>query len=767
MADRFSTDFEEARLFMELLTGSPNTTVTFQTFHDKGNNGRLAQIIHGSVSQCEGRLTTLNECGAGVFVTINETNGMGRTKNDIVSIRAVFMDCDTPEADPLRLIEESGFDPDWIVESSPGKFHAYRRVSGFPLDEDLFRGVQLLLADRVQGDEKVKDISRVMRLPGLLHQKGESVMTRVHKVPHPGRVTAFADLMAALGITEDQARQRAKAVGKAKATAASAGASSFVTPDDFHVVMKDGDGRDNHMMRLAGHCAQRWMTEELALAHIRAWNERNIDPLPDNLIVSAVQRMTAKEKEKRAGFALTELGFSERVVHALSPTHRYVSDAGAWIVWNGTSWDWDAGATSMQEGVKGIARGLIVEAAQVDDHHRREALVKHNAKCENSRVITAAIKLARSSVAMSVQTGALDQHHMLLSCDNAVIDLRTGAAMAPDPFKLMTHRAHVEYDSTAQCPRWERFVFEVFGGHLEMIRYVQKVLGYCLTGDTREELAFIFVGGGANGKSTLLNTVQMLMGDYAQRLPSSALMVHRGASGGTGPTPEIARLRGARLAVTSEVATGRQLDEELLKNLVSQDPIAARFMRQDTFQFLPTHKLVFALNHLPTIASGDHGTWRRLRVIPFNCTFEGENKDAGLSEKLKAEAPGILNWLIAGCLRWQEEGLKEPDAVKVRTAEYRTDLDIVGQFLAEACYMGKDDKPEHRGSYKTAAALLYQSYRRYCGLYGLPWVSARIFGEDLKTRGLHKVRTAAGFTYSGVLVHTEWLPEGAEKLAAV
>ena len=611
MADSIPADF------VGLLTGSPDAAVTFQTFHDKGSNSRLAQIIHGPLGQSEGRLKALNQCGAGVFVTINETNGRGRTKHDIINIRAVFMDCDTPDADPLRLIEESGFDPDWMVESSPGKFHAYRRVSGFPLDPDLFAGVQLLLADRVQGDDKVKDISRVMRLPGFLHQKHEPVMTKIHGVRHPGRVTAFADLMAELGITEDQARQRARMGSKTKSSGG-ASASGFVTPEEFSVAMKEGDGRDNHMTRLAGWCARRGMSVEAALAHVRAWNDANVDPLPDHLIVSAVQRMVTKEKDKRAGFPLTELGFSERVVHVLSPVHRYVADAGAWIAWDGRTWNWDSGATLIQEGVKAIARGLIAEAALSEDNHRREALIKHNAKCENARAISAAIKLARSAGVMAVQTGQLDQRHMLLGCDNAVIDLRTGAASAPDPFHLITHRAHVEYDSAAQCPRWERFVSEIFDGHAEIISYVQKALGYCLTGDTREEVAFIFVGGGANGKSTLLNTVQALMGDYAQRLPSSALMVNRGASGGSGPTPEIARLRGARLAVTSEVATGRQLDEELLKNLVSQDAIAARFMRQDTFQFLPTHKLVFALNHLPTIASGDHGTWRRLRVIPFN-----------------------------------------------------------------------------------------------------------------------------------------------------
>ncbi|MDD5250475.1 MAG: phage/plasmid primase, P4 family [Rhodocyclaceae bacterium] len=762
------TDLEQARIFIELITGSPDAAVTFQTFDDakERGNGRLAQILHGSLGQHAARLGLLNQSGAGIFIMVNEGDGHGRAEKNVTGIRAVFVDCDKPDSDPLQLIADSGFAPDIIIESSLGKYHAYRRVTGCPVDKQLFAGVQLLLADRVQGDEAVKDLARVLRVPGFQHRKGEPFTTRVHEVRYPGRVTEFSQLLAELGITADQARQRA-GMKTPRGMAASSVATRVgpVDPEEeFSVSLADGEGRNNHCIRLAGWCAQQGMSLERAIAHVTAWNQANIEPMLDKTVVDIVTRIVAKEAEKRAGFPLTELGFTERVAYLLAPRHKYVSDVERWMHWDGRTWNWDCG--EIQEGVKLVARGLLDEAAKTDDDHRRQALFKHNKTCETRKTLSSAIALARTSPAIMISSSSLDRDRYALASDNAVINLRTGTASAPDPLLLLTHRAHVEYVPGADCPRWKQFLAEVFEDNWEIIEYVQRVLGYCLTGSTAEEICLVFVGSGANGKSTLLNIVMRLLGDYAQRMPSSALMVKRGSSGSNGPSPELARLRGARLAVTSEVATGRQLDEELLKNLVSKDSIAARFLHKDYFEFLPSQKLVFALNHLPTIASGDHGTWRRIRVIPFNRTFDANDKDVHLESKLADELPGILNWLLEGCLAWQRDGLSEPVAVKTRTSEYRTDLDIVAQFFDEACDLAAND-PSYAGTYKTAAALLYQSYRRYCSTYGLPSVSNRLFGEDVRQRGLTKQRSGAGNVYAGVLVKPEWLPDDAVKLAAL
>lgn len=276
----------------------------------------------------------------------------------------------------------------------------------------------------------------------------------------------------------------------------------------------------------------------------------------------------------------------------------------------------------------------------------------------------------------------------LLNVLNGTIDLCTGSLRPHAREDYITRCVNVDYDPDAKCPTWERFIHQVFGGNAEIIAFVQRAVGYSLTGKIVEHVLIVLYGLGSNGKTTLIDALHYLLGpSYAKHAPTDLLLARRGEHHPT----ELATLHGARLVTAAETGEGRRLAESLVKQLTGGDPVTARRMRDDFWQFRPEFKLWLATNHRPQIRGTDHAIWRRIRLIPFDVTFhtaetgKTPQQDQTLPARLREEATGILAWAVRGCLAWQSQGLGAPDAVRDATEAYRAEMDVLAMFFEERC----------------------------------------------------------------------------------
>lgn len=424
-----------------------------------------------------------------------------------------------------------------------------------------------------------------------------------------------------------------------------------------------------------------------------------------------------------------------------------------WHVWNGNRWQTnEAAARRMADELPRIvlrdARDCLDAAAKESDpdrrdklSHRAERLTKWSRKCESGKVVDSAFgMLARRLV---VAPSEVDNDPFLFSVNNGTVNLRTGQLRASQRIDFITKGSPVTFDPNATCPVFEGFLRRIFRKNTDLIPFIQRAVGYSLTGDTREQCLFLLHGVGCNGKSTLVNVLELLLGDYAKQAAPDLLTAK---SGDRHPT-EIADLRGSRLVATVETGEGRRLDETLIKQMTGGDRLKGRYMRQDFFEFLPEFKLWMATNHLPQIRGTDGGIWRRIRLIPFLETIGDDEKDPMLPTKLRAEAPGILAWAVRGCLEWQAGGLQPPAIVTGATAGYRAAEDTLGAFLSERCVL--------LPGLETQASELYRAYRQWAEENGEYVQTQTKFGKALTERGIER-KTGRIVSYRGIglVAHT-------------
>lgn len=348
-------------------------------------------------------------------------------------------------------------------------------------------------------------------------------------------------------------------------------------------------------------------------------------------------------------------------------------------------------------------------------------------KSESAPRLNAMVDLARSEPGVPILPEAMDKDPWLFNCANGTVDLRTGTIRDHRQDDYLTKLCPTKFDPRAEAPVFQQFLRDIFADDAAIITFVHRLLGYSLTGDVREQVLAIWHGSGANGKSTLINAVSDTVGeDYVIKATRDLFMAKKGDSHPT----QMARLFGKRLVVCVETADGSRLDEALVKELTGGDKIAARRMKEDYWEFTPTHKAILVTNHQPEIRGTDHAIWRRIRLVPFNERFEADKQDKELGAKLKAEAPGILAWLVQGCLEWQRHGLPVPEAVAEATSQYRSSQDLLGAFLDEACAVGND--------YRVSVSDIYGSYRTWCERNGHKDIGGTAFGRRMGERGFKK-----------------------------
>ena len=407
-----------------------------------------------------------------------------------------------------------------------------------------------------------------------------------------------------------------------------------------------------------------------------------------------------------------------------SATHcgalRYVAAWGQWLRWAGAVWERDT-TLAVYDMVRSLCRAQIAPGTDA-----------RTAKYLRRATTVAAVEhMARSDRRHAATADQWDADPWLLGTPGGTVDLRTGMLKPADRGDHITKLTTVAPDFDAGCPLWLAFLSRITDGNEALEDYLQRLVGYCLTGSTREQMFAFFYGTGANGKGVFLNTVSAILGAYAHVAPADTFEASRGDRHPT----ELAALQGARLVCSQETEEGRRWAESRIKALTGADPITARYMRQDFFTFLPTFKLLMAGNHRPGLRNIDEAMRRRLHMVPFEVSIPKSERDPHLVEKLRAEHGAILAWAIGGCLAWQTTGLQPPECVVAATAEY---------FSAQDSFSAWLDERTERASPHTweSSSELFASWRSWADAANEHAGDAKAFAEAMRRKGFEAKRNS-------------------------
>jgi putative DNA primase/helicase len=501
--------------------------------------------------------------------------------------------------------------------------------------------------------------------------------------------------------------------------------------------------RNDVLTSLAGTMRRRGMQEDEILVALTAVNENRCAP---PLRLDEIERIAhnvahyapvAAPVSGQQFFPTTDLGNAERFAVSHGSTLRYCHAWGKWLYWSSGRWSVDESDEVVRRG-KETARDIEQEASAARTSGEQDATIKWARSSESRAKLTAMVELAQAEPAIGIRPENLDADPWALNVKNGMIDLRTGYLQEPQPEHLMTKQVRVAYEPDATCPRWLAFLDRIMAGNADLIGFLQRAVGYSLTGSTREQCMFILYGAGANGKSVFLETVAGILHDYACRTPTETLLMKRGDS----IPNDVARLKGARLVTAIETDQGRRMAESMVKQMTGGERLTARFLHREWFEFAPEFKIFLGTNHKPEIVGTDYAIWRRIRLIPFAVTIPIAEQDRDLAADLRAEWPGILAWAVQGCLLWQLVGLEPPAEVVKATGGYRAEMDTLAGFLDECCVQRVD--------LTVPVGDLYKRYVAWCVECTERPLPKKMLSLRMEERGYTQRHTNAGRTWLGL-----------------
>ena len=470
-----------------------------------------------------------------------------------------------------------------------------------------------------------------------------------------------------------------------------------------------------------------------------------VPPPPQNTSneVPAIENATVGETGQRRYYTYDDTGNALRFRDANAGLIHYNHVDGCWIYWDGVRWASDENGEIKRRADKMLA-DMAKDLKEMQDDPAYNAYKKHLSRSRSHRGKEGFIAEARHLEGVPVLPSEMDRAGNAFNVRNCLISLKTGKTAEHDKKYMISKLAPVTYDENAKCPRWDRFIEEITCGDKSLQLYLQRMIGYCMTAYTKEQCMFFLYGNGSNGKSVFVDTIAYMLGEYAASCQPETVMMRDRNNTARG---DLARLKGARMVVTSEPNDGCRLDEGIVKQMTggTENKLTARFLYGREFEFSPEFKIVMSTNYKPVIKGTDNGIWRRVRLIPFTAEFTKENRDPQLTEKLRRELPGILNWAIAGAVGWCKEGLPPCAIIDEAGQEYRSEMDRVQQFL--------DDCTERSDSGSTQASTLYKCYRAWCSEQGDRFpISSNKFCSELKRR--YKSRKTSAFNeYLGIRIN--------------
>lgn len=446
------------------------------------------------------------------------------------------------------------------------------------------------------------------------------------------------------------------------------------------------------------------------------------------------------------GTELDDIGNGRRFVAQHGKDVRFCAAWKNWVAFDGHQWIIDERKT-VEMRAKETARNIYLEAHGADEE-KRAKIAKHAIISAGRARLEAMLFMARSESGIPIMPEDFDADPWLLNCQNGTLDLRTGELCLHSRADLITKITNVIYDAKATCPTFLEFLHQITAQRSALVDFLQLVMGYALTGDTREHALFILHGAGRNGKSTLLEIFEEILNDYALQMESKTITARRQEQ----MANDIARLRGARFVAASETSEGRHLDEERIKQMTGNKKLTGEFKFGEPFDFERQFKLFLATNHKPEIRGTDAGIWSRIHLIPFDVRFWDADKgesgpehlrmDKGLPDRLRAEMSGILTWAVEGCLKWQRAGLKMPSEVREATANYREEQDTLAGFFGACCVLDPN--------VTATAKELFKAYCAWCEEQGEKSLNQTNFGRRLKERGLQNDRNMKGIFWRGI-----------------
>jgi len=719
---------EDARKFLNFL--HEGGSFTFQTFSDKKEGNSLnPKVLHGSFEDHAVELRRLNHAGAGIFVTVNETNGLGRKASDIVRVRAHFVDSDD---EPIEEVAKRfSLKPHMLIETSEGRGHAYYLVSDSPLLE--FKQIQERLILTLGTDPLIKDLPRVMRVPGFYHMKGEPRLVKLVQMEDGLQPYTKEEILSALPPQDASHTEKEAATPRTRKA-------------DPSIPQSDGF-RTNNLTSIVGDLLARKMGDEEIFKWATLWNNHNNPPLPEEKIWKTIQSLRQTDQRnhpERYGQELTytDTGNARRLIARFGDDIRFCHDRNEWLIWEGQRWIWDRTSEIIRKAAD-TAASIVTEAGQLSSLSEMDKVSRWTKQSLSASSLNSMVHLAKVDLAVATTSAEFDQNDWVLNVCNGTIDLRSVECRPHARQDLITKMAHAAYDPEVGCPIWMMFLNKVFDGDQELIAWLQKVVGYTLSGSTDEQCVFFLIGDGCNGKSTFLMALKNIMGDYAIQAHPESFMVSKYTSAG-GARSDLMRLPGARMAAASEGEAGQRLAEAFIKQCTGGEEISTRGLYQkNQVEFKPKFKLFFCSNHKPKISGTDYGIWRRIRVVPFSVCIPEADRDAHLMSKLRLEASGILNWALEGCSRWQAEGLKDlPSVVEQASRDYQGENDVIARFLAECCSDGEG---------RVYSSRLYDAYSEWSEACGEDRQSITTFSQYLLAkRGYRKDRDKHGVVWIGL-----------------
>lgn len=497
--------------------------------------------------------------------------------------------------------------------------------------------------------------------------------------------------------------------------------------------------RHNELVRI-GTCLRKQGYEETALkaALMQAGKHRCSPPMPDKEIGEIIGWIIQNVEPGSEYYPLTDQGNGYRFRDICSHRMFFSYEMNQYYYWDGRRYVPDNIGLAIRA-AKNVALSIHEEAAAIAvGGGNPQPLHKHATSTQSKRGLESMLWAAQSE--MAVPFDQLDTDINLLNLRNGVLDLKTMELLPHSPDRLITKLANVDFDKEADCPVFEKFLAKIFDGDVGIISYVQRVVGYALTGDISEHCMFILYGTGRNGKSTLLNVFDLLLGDYHSKAEARSFLKQRNE----GVRNDIAALRGARCASASEAAEGAKLNEPLIKELTGGDIIKTRFLYKEYFEFKPQFKIMMAVNSKPEVVGMDEGMWSRIRLIPFVITIPKAARDKHLISKLEAELSGILNWAIAGLKEWREHGLNEPQVILDEIEAYRDEMNLVHRFIGDGTF--------RKETSVVGATELYECFKLWCEEEGESYLSQKQFGRRMTEMGfVRKRRSIHGQTVTGYL----------------
>lgn len=459
----------------------------------------------------------------------------------------------------------------------------------------------------------------------------------------------------------------------------------------------------------------------------------------DKILETESEDIEIEEEGKKID--CTDIGNAKRFIKRYSPELRYITDMDKWVQWDGKRWRPLYPPEVENLGVKfieyelEIVRAMLNAAINKELKEKLQKMEKWYMKSSSAERIRKMIALSRGDKAFKTFSSKFDREKYLINTQNGVLNLKTLELLPHSKDYNMTKITNVPYDKDAKCDNWLSFLKEILVDD-DLIEFIQRAIGYTLTGDTGESVVFMMYGSGANGKTTFINAIKDMLGSYAVTTPFNTFTTDNNSHARN----DLARLASARFIVASETDEGKKLAEAVVKQFTGGDTITARYLYKEFFEFKPVGKIWLATNHKPIISGTDIAIWRRILLIPFEVTIPPENQIKNFYEHyLKPELPGIFRWAVEGTRMWMEEGLKPPLKVIAATDQYKAEMDVVKQFF--------DDMVTYEEYAMIEKKILYEKYEEWCKENGYRPLSHRKFSIRVKEKGIGEHRGTGGKRY--------------------